>query len=71
MTMSGKLTQQDSCSWLIKAKCGAPGFTVHSETTASDEDVELLYVEYTQSEFTNLKLDQDGWLDSQTTIPDA
>lgn len=54
------ITPQDSCSWLIEAECGSPGFLIdETVTNMNDNDVEIHYVEYTKSEFNNMKLDQN------------
>ena len=48
MTMSGSWTPNDSCSWVFRAECGAPAFTISGDVT--DSDVEIFYMEYAASE---------------------
>ena len=44
-------TNKDSCTYLIKAKCGAPGFYIDTSSGAPDNTiVGLHYVEYDYSE---------------------
>jgi hypothetical protein len=51
--MSGSWTTDDTCTYLVKAKCGAPAFTIGGDAT--DSDVEIFYMEYAASE-----VDLDG-----------
>jgi hypothetical protein len=46
--MSGSWTSKDSCTYLVKAECGAPAFTLGGDVT--DSDVEIWYMEYAASE---------------------
>ena len=42
--MSGSWSSDDSCTYLMKASCGAPAFTLGGDVT--DSDVEVYYMEY-------------------------
>jgi hypothetical protein len=46
--MSGSWTANDSCTWLVKAECGAPAFTIGGDVI--DSEVEVYYMEYAASE---------------------
>jgi len=45
ITVTG-LVAGDSCSYKVKAKCGAPGFKVKDETTANDDKLNVSFMEY-------------------------
>ena len=71
LEMSGPATMGDSCSWLIKARCGAPGFDIHrGETTATAEDVEIHFLEYDSASYHGLELDGD-WPAQSTVVNPA
>ena len=40
VTMSGSWTADDTCTWLVKAECGAPAFTIGGDVV--DSEVEVL-----------------------------
>jgi len=68
LQMSGALSKGDSCSWLIKARCGAPGFDIDTvATTATDEDVEIHFVEYDSASYHGLEMEGD-WPAQSTVV---
>ena len=50
VSMSGSWSSGDSCTYLMKASCGAPAFTLGGDVT--DSDVEVYYMEYAANEIT-------------------
>ena len=48
VTMQGSWTTADTCTWLVKAQCGAPAMQFGGDATDSDFDV--YYMEYAASE---------------------
>ena len=51
--MSGAWSAVDQCTWLVRAECKAPAFTIgtgDADADVTDDHVEVFYMEYSASQ---------------------
>jgi len=51
VTVSG-MARGDSCSYKVKSACGAPGFALKSESTATNAKVAISFMEFQDDKVT-------------------
>ena len=60
INLLGTWTKQDSCTWLFKAECDAPGFFIDASSTKDDSKFILHYLEYDTHDSIGITLNDDN-----------